>query len=60
MALGPEEQEAFQKSKDTLNSDCVLIHFDPEKDIVLICDTSPYGIGAVLSHRLEDGKEKTS
>ena len=54
----PEEQETFQKSKDALNSDCVLVHFDPEKDIVLACDASPYGIGAVLSHRLEDGKEK--
>ena len=55
---GPEEQEGFQKSKDALKSDCVLVHFDPKRDIVLACDASPYGIGAVLSHRLEDGKEK--
>ena len=59
MAMGLEEQKAFQKSKDALNSaDYVLVHFDSEKDIILACDTSPYGIGAVLSHRLEDGREK--
>ena len=55
---GKEEQEAFKKSKDTLKCDCVLVHFDPEKDIILACDASPYGIGAVLSHKLENGKEK--
>ena len=55
---GTEEQEAFKKSKDSLRSDCVLVHFDPQKDIVLACDASPYGIGAVLSHKLENGKEK--
>ena len=55
---GKEEQEAFKKSKDALKSDCVLVHFDPEKDIILACDASPYGIGAVLSHKLENGKEK--
>ena len=58
MAVGPEEQEAFQNSKDSLKSDCILAHFDPKKDIVLACDSSPYGIGALLSHRLKDGKEK--
>ena len=42
----------------SLNSNCILVHFDPEKDIVLACDASPKGIDAVLSHRLEDGKEK--
>eukprot|EP00061_Rhincodon_typus_P012428 g38159.t1 len=27
----------------------VLTHYDPKQDLVLTCDTSPYGIGIVLA-----------
>lgn len=36
----------------------VLVHYDPENDIVLSCDASPYGVGAILSDRMADGTER--
>ena len=42
-------EKAFVTAKSLLTSDNVLIHFDPSMDIVLACDASAYGIGAVPS-----------
>ena len=41
------EEQAFQQSKSLLNSSNLLIHYDPEKPMIIACDVSPYGLGAV-------------
>ena len=55
---GPREEEAFKKAKDLLGSPRVLAHFDPSRKLVLSCDASPFGLGAVLSQVMEDGAER--
>ncbi len=52
-----ECERVFQESKTLLSSDDVLTHFDPTKPIFITCDSSGYGVGAVLSHKI-DGKER--
>jgi hypothetical protein len=41
---------AFQQSKELLCSNQLLVHYNPSLPIVVACDASPYGVGAVLSH----------
>ena len=53
-----EEQEAFTKSKELLQSAGLLVHFDPAKELVLATDASDYGAGVVLSHKMEEGTER--
>ena len=55
---GDEQQKAFEEVKKLLTSECLLAHYDPNKELLLACDASPYGLGAVLSHCSEDGQEQ--
>ena len=53
-----KQRYAFHKVKDLLHSGRILTHFDDSLPLVLACDASPYGLGAVLSHVMPDGGEK--
>ena len=41
-----------------MKSSHLLVHYDTEKDLILACDASPYGLGVVLSHRMPDNTEQ--
>ena len=58
LGWGPNEESAFKKAKQSLTDVHVLVHFDPQKELVLTSDASPYGIAAVLSHKMADGTER--
>ena len=50
--------QTYQKAKELLQSSSLVGHFDPQKPLILSYDTSPYGIGALLAHRMPDNSEK--
>lgn len=55
---GQEQEQSFNKVKEMLLEDRVLTHFDPDLEVILACDSSSYGLGAVFSHRMLDGQER--
>ena len=55
---GDDQQRAFDKSKELLQSSRVLVHYDPKLPLILSCDASPSSVGAVLSHKMADGSDK--
>ena len=55
---GPREKRAFHRLKKLLLSNKVLTHFSEELPLLLECDASQYGLGAVFSHEFPDGTEK--
>ena len=52
------QREAFKTAKQQLTAPCLLAHYNPDKELTLSCDASPYGLGAVLSQPATDGSEK--
>ena len=51
-------QQVFEEAKNASLSNALLVHFDPDKELLLTCNASPYGIRAVLAHRWPDRSER--
>ena len=54
---GKEQERAFRTVEEMLLQVRVLTHFNPDIPVVEACDSSSYGLDAVLSHRMPDGSE---
>ncbi|RFU73004.1 hypothetical protein TARUN_9252, partial [Trichoderma arundinaceum] len=53
---GPDVNEAFERLKNALISEPVLVMFDPTKEIEIETDASDFAIGGVIGQRDEEGK----
>ena len=53
-----DHQRSFERLKGLISADNVLIHYDLNLPLGLVCDASPYGVGAVLFHTTEDDVER--
>ena len=53
-----ECEKAFVRSKSEFVADKVLVPYDEKRKLILACDASPYGVGVVISHVMDDGEER--
>lgn len=53
-----EDDRCVQQLKEILTSSTTLVHYDPDRQLVLATDASDRGLGAVLMHRFADGTER--
>ena len=54
---GPSQERSFCAVKQSLASNTLLVHFDPDKQLVLTTDASCKGVAAVLAHVDANGIE---
>ena len=55
---GPEQQKAFELLKSSMAKDVTLASLDYSKEIIMKCDASEHGLGAVLVQKDEKGVER--
>ncbi|XP_029171893.1 uncharacterized protein K02A2.6-like [Nylanderia fulva] len=53
-----ECEAAFLAAKREFTSNKVLAHYNPKHPLIVACDASMYGVGAVLSQKHPDGSER--
>lgn len=51
-------ERAFMLAKEAFCGEQILVSFNPKLPVVVATDASPYGVGAVLSHKYPDGTER--
>ena len=51
---GNSQRDAFESTRNMLHSSIVLVHYDPNRELVLSTDA----VGSVLSHRCPDGSDQ--
>ncbi|XP_048590142.1 uncharacterized protein K02A2.6-like [Nematostella vectensis] len=51
-------EKSWNQAKSTLHSSQLLVHYSLERELTLACDASPYGLGCVISHVMDDGTER--
>ena len=52
-----QQQQSFDQYKQMLTSSALLAHYDPSQPLLLSCDASQYGVGAVLSQVCNGGEK---
>lgn len=52
-----ERSEACKAVKQLFASSSVLVHYRPDKPVILAVDASPY-VPAVISHEMDDGSDR--
>lgn len=51
-------QESYELMKQEVASDRVLVHFDPNKPIILTTDAANSAVAGILSHEFKDGSRR--
>lgn len=49
---------SFKKAKELIQSSTLLVHFDPQKELIVTADALPYGLGAIFSHKMKNDTEQ--
>lgn len=51
-------EAAFKSAKDHLLQSTFVVQYDARRPLRFACDTSPYGVAAVVTHWMDNGEEK--